>query len=213
MERDEAEHEVRDYVACFWCGRLHAGLFPLSVCPRCVARYSTMRSLEMHGSYPLDGKAIDNELTTISPGNYALGYLDGEDFTVFYVGRSDSDLRQRLHDWVGIPSRFRRYASAAKAPWGTRCLPRFPVDTPQLDRVGSAASPYTHFAYSYARSAEEAYAKEWRNYDFFGRSNGLDNDAEPFSAPSSGQPRMEGRCHPPPARWSASKALCSASSR
>ena len=181
MERDEAEQEVPDQVPCFWCVRPHAGLFPLSVCLRCAARSSTMRLLEMHGSYRLDEKAIEEQLTNISPGNYALGYLDGEDFTVFYVGRSDSDVRQRLHEWVGIPSRFQRYASAAKAPWGMRRRTRF-LDTPTLDRVDTTASPYTHFAYSYARSAEEAYAKEWRNYDFFGRGRGLDNDIEPIFA-------------------------------
>ena len=59
---------------------------------------------------------------------------------------------------------------------------RFPVDAPALARVGSAASAYTRFAYSYARSAKEAYAKEWRNYDAFGGSHGLDNDREPSRA-------------------------------
>jgi len=141
-----------------------------------------MRSLEMRGSYPLNEEAIDELLTCTSPGNYALGYLDGEDFTVFYVGRSDSDVKERLHEWVGTPSRFERYASPAKASWGVHRRERFPVDAPALDRVGNAASAYTHFAYSYARSAEEAYAKEWRNYDSFGGNDGLDNDSEPLSA-------------------------------
>lgn len=141
-----------------------------------------MRSLEMRGSYPLNEEAIDEQLTCTSPGNYALGYLDGEDFTVFYVGRSDSDVRERLHEWVGTSSRFERYASPAKASWGVQRRERFPVDAPALDRVGNAASAYTHFAYSYARSAEEAYAKEWRNYDSFGGNDGLDNDSEPLSA-------------------------------
>jgi hypothetical protein len=141
-----------------------------------------MRSLEMRGSYPLDDEAIDEHLLRTSPGNYALGYLDGGDFTVFYVGRSNSDVRRRLHDWVGISSRFERYASSAKASWGVHRRERFPVDAPSLDRVGNTASAYTRFAYSYAGSAEEAYAKEWRNYDSFGGSRGLDNDTEPCSA-------------------------------
>ena len=34
-----------------------------------------------------------------SPGNYALKYMDGDTFNVFYVGRSNSDVRQRLHEW------------------------------------------------------------------------------------------------------------------
>jgi hypothetical protein len=128
-----------------------------------------MRSLEMSGSFPLNDDAIDETLMRIAPGNYALGYMDGDTFIVFYVGRSDGDLRQRLHEWVGMPSRYERHASAAKASW-------------RVARVESAESSYTHFAYSYARSADEAYAKEWRNYDAFGGGYGLDNECEPISA-------------------------------
>jgi hypothetical protein len=46
--------------------------------------------------------------------------------------------------------------------------------------VGAAADDrYTHFAYSYAPSAEAAFAKECRNYDDFGGYGGLDNSAHP----------------------------------
>jgi len=55
------------------------------------------------------------------------------------------------------------------------------VGAPASAQVDSAESSYTHFAYSYARSADEAYAKEWRNYDAFGGRRGLDNEAEPIS--------------------------------
>jgi hypothetical protein len=89
------------FVSCIWCERIHAGKHPLSVCPECVARYSTLRLLKMRGSYPLNGRAIDEALTRTSAGNYALGYMDGDSFSVFYVGRSDSDVRGRLHEWVG----------------------------------------------------------------------------------------------------------------
>ena len=141
-----------------------------------------MRSLEMGGSYPLSDEAIDEALTQTSPGNYALGYLDGDAFHVFYVGRSDSDVRQRLHEWVGMPSRYENYASPAKAPWGVHHRGSFPVDAPAFGRVENAESSYTRFAFSYAPSAEAACAKEWRNYDAFGGSRGLDNEAQPFSA-------------------------------
>jgi hypothetical protein len=181
MEHDEAV-EPTDQANCFWCEQPHAGEHALSVCPQCAARYSTMRSLEMHGSYPLDDESIDHLITRTSAGNYALGYLDGDEFSVFYVGRSDSDLRRRLHEWVGTPSRDVRYASAAKAPWGVRHPTLSPLDAPALARVGSAASAYTRFAYSYAGSANEAYAKEWRNYDTFGGLVGLDNEIEPCFA-------------------------------
>jgi hypothetical protein len=141
-----------------------------------------MRSLEMSGSYPLSDEAIDEALTKTSPGNYALGYMDGDTFNVFYVGRSDTDLRQRLHDWVGMPSPTENHGSFGKASWGVRRQRQTPVATPALARVGSAESSYTRFAYSYARSAEDAYAKEWRNYDAFGGSQGLDNQTQPVSA-------------------------------
>jgi hypothetical protein len=183
MKREEeAVFELSPLVSCFWCEQLHAGQYPLSVCSACASRYATLRSLEMSGSFPLTYESIDDELTTVSPGNYALGYLDGEDFNVFYVGRSDSDLRRRLHQWVGTASQFDRYASTAKASWGLRCRARYPVDAPALDRVGNAESAYTHFAYSYAVSAEDAYAREWRNYDSFGGCHGLDNKTEPAAA-------------------------------
>ena len=48
-----------------------------------------MRSLERCGSYPLDDASIDNLITRTSAGNYALGYMDGDEFSVFYVGRSE----------------------------------------------------------------------------------------------------------------------------
>jgi hypothetical protein len=136
----------------------------------------------MNGSYPLSDEAIDEVMAQTSAGNYALGYMDGDTFSVFYVGRSDSDVRQRLHEWVGLPSRYENYASPAKAPWGAHRRGQLPVDVPALGRVGKAESSYTRFAYSYARSAEEAYAKEWRNYDTFGGRHGLDNEFQPVSA-------------------------------
>jgi hypothetical protein len=169
-------------VSCFWCERLHPGEHPLSVCPACAARYSTMRSLEMSGSYPLSDEAIDVALTRRSPGNYALGYMDDDAFNVFYVGRSDSDVRQRLHEWVGLPSRYENYASLAKASWEVHRRGQLPVDAPALGPVRNAESSYTRFAYSYARSAEESCAKEWRNYDAFGGSYGLDNETQPSTA-------------------------------
>jgi len=146
--------------------------------------YSTMRSLEMSGSYPLNDEAIDDALTRTSPGNYALGYMDGDTFSVFFVGRSDSDVRRRLHEWVGMPSRYERHSSQAKASWGVQRRGKLPVDAPALDRVGCVESSYTCFAYSYAGSADEAYAKEWRNYDAFGGSQGLDNQTQPVSTGS-----------------------------
>ena len=142
-----------------------------------------MRPLEMNSSHPLTHEAIDELLTRKSPGNYTLGYMDGTTFVVFYVGRSDSDVGRILHDWVGAPSRNDRYAPASKAAWAS-CSGDgpMPLDRPALGRVQSAETRYTRFAYSYARSAEQAYAEEWRNYDDFGGSHALDNGTQPVSA-------------------------------
>ena len=62
-----------------------------------------MRSLKMSASFPLSDEAIDDTMTRTSPGNYALGYMLNNIFRVFFVGRSDSDVRRRLHEWVGMP--------------------------------------------------------------------------------------------------------------
>ena len=134
----------------------------------------------MDGSYPLTAEAIDDRVTRKSPGNYALGYLDGDTFNVFYVGRSDSDVRHRLHEWVGAPSCYERYAPSSRA---TRVVHRrglLPLDALAQVHVGIGVDTrYTRFAYSYAPSAEAAFAKEWRNYDDFGGSDALDNAVPP----------------------------------
>jgi hypothetical protein len=139
----------------------------------------------MSGSFPLDDAVIDETVSRTSPGNYALGYMDGDTFLVFYVGRSDSDVRSRLHEWVGASSRYRRYASSAQAAWGVHQRGGFPVSAPALGRVGASGdSSYTRFAYSYAPSAEAAFERECQNYDDFGACGGLDNTARPVSAPA-----------------------------
>jgi hypothetical protein len=141
-----------------------------------------MGLLEMNGSYPLNGEAIDEMVSRTSPGNYALGYLDGGTFVVFYVGRSDADVRRRLHEWVGTPSGYERYAASAKAAWGSRPRGYLPPGAPALDRVGvDVDSSYTRFAYGYARSGETAFEKECRNYhDLGGDYGSLDNEQHPL---------------------------------
>lgn len=148
----------------------------------------------MSGSYPLTAEAIDERLTWKSPGNYALGYLDSGTFMVFYVGRSDSDLRHRLHEWVGAPSHYDRFAPSSRAAWGVHRRGLLPLDVATQGRVGvEVDSSYTRFAYSYAPSAEEAFAKEWRNYDEFGGSVGLDNATPPSRSRVAPQEYLEQR--------------------
>ena len=145
-----------------------------------------MRLLDMSGSYPLTPEAIDDLLMRRSPGNYALGYLDGGMFEVFYVGRSDSDLRGRLHEWVGMPSSGERYAPFARAAWAGQRRGPLPLDAPALGHVVTDQSSYTRFAYSYAATADAAFAKECRNYDDFGGDQ-LDNDARPRAPKGYGE--------------------------
>jgi len=188
-ERPGIAESAARLATCFWCERAHRSEHPLSVCAACTAKFATLRSLEMSGSYPLSDVAIDGALTRTSPGNYALGYMDGPTFEVFYVGRSDDDVRRRLHEWVGMPSRSGTYASPAKAPWELQRRGPLPLEAPAPGRVGHAETGYTHFAYRYARSAAEAYAREWRNYDSFGGRHALDNRAPPAaSALAAGLP-------------------------
>lgn len=174
-------HEASAQASCFWCERLHDSKHPLSVCPACVgtalerAFPFPMDSLEMDGSYPLTDEAIDARVTLKSPGNYALGYLDGDTFMVFYVGRSDSDVKHRLHQWVGAPSEHGRDAAGRRAPWAVGWRGPLSLDVAEV----AEDSGYTRFAYSYAPSADAAFAKEWRNYDDFGGSDGLDHAAPP----------------------------------
>jgi hypothetical protein len=83
-----------------------------------------MASLGMKGPYQLTSKKIDDEVTQTSPGNYALGYTkDDGTFIVEYVGRSDSDVNDRLHDWVD--SKYKKfkysYASSPKAAFEKEC--------------------------------------------------------------------------------------------
>jgi hypothetical protein len=153
------------------------------------ARRFPLGPLEMSGSFPLDDAMIDQVVVRTSPGNYALGYMDEGTFMVFYVGRSDTDVRRRLHEWVGAPCQYERYAPSMRAPWETQRRGPFPMNAaPAAGRVEATVdSGYTRFAYSYAASPTAAFEKECQNYDDFGGSGGLDNTARPSRRqPSAG---------------------------
>jgi hypothetical protein len=179
----EIAREAPAQASCFWCEAPHPARHALSVCPACAATARAvgfpMGSLAMNGSYPLTAEAIDETLSGSSPGNYALGYMDGDTFAVFYVGRSDSDVKHRLHEWVGAPSRCDPHPPATRAAWGIHRR-GLTLHAAAFGRAGAAEDTgYTRFAYSYAPSAQAAFEKEWRNYDDFGGSDGLDNAAPP----------------------------------
>jgi hypothetical protein len=192
--------ETSRLASCFWCESLHPAERPLSVCPSCVGTYRPrsypLGLLQMNGPYPLTDEAIDDALARTSPGNFALGYMEGTAFVVFYVGRSDSDLKECLHGWVGAPSRYERYAPSTRASCGHRQRGPLPLGTPALDRVGmDVDSSYTRFAYSTTPSADAAFEKECRNYHDFGAGGGLDNEIHPVPLPgSSARCLAHGRC-------------------
>ena len=83
-----------------------------------------MASLDMNGPYPLNSAQINRQVTQTSAGNYALGYVrDDDTFIVQYVGRSDEDVNDRLHDWIDTKyKRFKySYATGAKAAFEKEC--------------------------------------------------------------------------------------------
>lgn len=136
--------------------------------------------------HALSERAIDEAVRETSPGNYALGYLDGSTFTVFYVGRSDADLNASLHAWVGAPSRPRRHASSPRAPWRSRSGPLADLGTHALGHIAVGLDTgYTHFSFSYAHSAFAAFERECRDYHGLGGCDGLDNRHHPEPLPAS----------------------------
>ena len=82
-----------------------------------------MASLNMQGPFNLTNDEIDKQITTTSAGNYALGYINGDQiFSVKYVGRSDTDLNSRLKTHVGKHPKFKySYATSPKAAFEKEC--------------------------------------------------------------------------------------------
>jgi len=81
-----------------------------------------MASLGMQGSYKLTNDEIDKQVTKKSPGNYALGHVSDGTFYVNYVGRSDTNLNERLKDWIEKYKKFKySYATSAKAAFEKEC--------------------------------------------------------------------------------------------
>lgn len=82
-----------------------------------------MASSGLKGSFPLTDEKIDEEVTKTSPGAYALGdTLADANFGIDYVGRSDTDVNNRLHDHVGKYKRFKYdYFPSAKTAFEKEC--------------------------------------------------------------------------------------------
>ena len=74
------------------------------------------------GPYALTDKEIDSQVASTSPGAYALGHVENGDFIVDYVGRSDIDLNDRLHDHVSSYQAFKfGYLGSASAAFAKEC--------------------------------------------------------------------------------------------
>lgn len=73
--------------------------------------------------YSFNENSINDTVTKTSAGNYALGYVDGNTFIVQYVGRSDSDVKERLLQHIG--ERYEAfkfsYATSPKAVFEKEC--------------------------------------------------------------------------------------------
>jgi hypothetical protein len=99
-----------------------------------------MPSLGMEGSHSLDNKTIDEKVTKVSPGNYALGRRDENGtFLVSYIGRADNDLNSELKSWVGKTNKplFKfRYAISARDAFGIEC-----ENYHDFDREGKGKHP------------------------------------------------------------------------
>jgi hypothetical protein len=81
-----------------------------------------MGSPNLSGLHSLSDSTINNEVTRVSPGVYALDATTAGGFTVSYVGRSDTDVNSRLHDWIGEYRYFKfAYCSSAKDAFEAEC--------------------------------------------------------------------------------------------
>lgn len=66
-----------------------------------------MASSGLRGPFTLTSDGIDQNVTRTSPGAYALGHKKNGKFRILYVGRSDTDVNDRLHDHIGKFSKFK----------------------------------------------------------------------------------------------------------
>ena len=112
-----------------------------------------MGSLNMEGPFDFNINSIDINVNKVCGGNYALGTEDKitSNFHVTYVGRSDSDLNNKL----------KKKLSQTKSI------------------VSKFEQKNISFKYSYAFSPKEAFDKECYNYHSFVRSKKLTNNIHP----------------------------------
>ncbi len=72
--------------------------------------------------FSLTDEMIGAQVTKTSPGVYVLDATSTGSFTNSYVGRSDTDLNKRLHDWVGKYKYCKtQYCDSPKAAFEAEC--------------------------------------------------------------------------------------------
>lgn len=82
----------------------------------------TMTTLGMLGPTQLTSNNIDKLIQARSPGNFALGHIEGKAFIVQYIGRSDENLNEKLKSCIGKYQLFKwSYASSEIAAFDKEC--------------------------------------------------------------------------------------------
>ena len=82
-----------------------------------------MAQLNMNGPFDLNQDTIDRIIPNGIPGNYAYGYMENNTFIVQYVGRSDTNLRERIGHGIGKYSLFKAsIASSAQEAYNKECI-------------------------------------------------------------------------------------------
>jgi len=114
-------------------------------------------AIAMSDIFPLTENGINNAIKETKPGNYRFSIektKDGKtEYYVHYVGRSDSDVKTEI------------------------------IQRGLTDLVDQNDLPkYSHFKYTYAKNADEAYLNECNDFHHF---NGLDNKIHPATPKGS----------------------------
>ena len=82
-----------------------------------------MPVLNMYGPFELTDKEIDRTITKISPGNYVFGFNKKNKFYVYYIGRSDKNLKDSLKKQIGEHKMFKFcYTESPKEAFEKECI-------------------------------------------------------------------------------------------
>ena len=81
-----------------------------------------MANAGLRGPFPLTENGINRNVTRRSPGAYALGHSADNTFYIYYIGRSDADVRDRLHYHKGTQREFKyEYYASSKSAFEKEC--------------------------------------------------------------------------------------------